>query len=140
MDGTFDFVVCADLLEHLRDPEVLLRQIRSKMAAKGKLIASLPNSGNIYFRLNVLFGKFPQDDRGLFDRTHLHFYMWKGWKDLLTQSGFKITIVRPSVIPFSLALPNQPGLAAVLESAYLVAARMWPTLFAYQMVVVAESE
>ncbi len=138
LDGAFDFVVCADVLEHLREPGVLLREIRSKMGRGGKLVASLPNSGNIYFRLNVLLGRFPQDDRGLFDRTHLHFYMWKGWTDLLAQNGFRVAEVRPSVIPFSLALSKQPALGALLESVYAVAARMWRTLFAYQFVVVAE--
>ena len=139
MSDTFDFVVCADVLEHLRNPEILLRQIRANLMDGGKLIASLPNSGNIYFRLNILLGKFPQDDRGLFDRTHLHFYMWKGWNDLLHQNGFRVTTARPSVIPFSLALPNQPGLGRLLESVYLMAARVWKTLFAYQFVVVAET-
>ncbi len=138
VDGPFDFVVCGDVLEHLRDPEILLREIRSRLAAGGKLVASLPNSGNIYFRLNVLLGKFPQHDRGLFDRTHLHFYMWKGWNDLLGRTGFQVTTARQSVIPFSLMLPNRAGLAGVLESIYAFAARAWPTLFAYQFVVVAE--
>jgi len=139
MRDTFDFVVCADVLEHLRRPETLLREIRANLARGGKLIASLPNSGNIYFRLSVLMGKFPQDDRGLFDRTHLHFYMWRGWNDLLRENGFQITAVRPSVIPFSLAVPNQPGLGRLLESVYVLAARLWKTLFAYQFVVVAET-
>lgn len=138
LNGSFDFVVCADILEHLRDPEVLLRQIRAKMPAGGKLIASLPNSGNLYFRLNVLLGKFPQHDRGLFDRTHLHFFVWQGWNHLLSRSGFRITAVRSSVIPFSLALSKHPGIGNVLESAYSVAARVWRTLFAYQFVVIAE--
>jgi len=139
IDGAFDFVICADVLEHLRSPEMLLGQIRANLTRGGKLIASLPNSGNLYFRLNILLGKFPQDDRGLFDRTHLHFYMWKGWNDLLHQNGFRITIARATVIPFSLALPNQPALGRLLESAYSVAARVWRTLFAYQFVVIAET-
>lgn len=138
VDGDFDFVVCADVLEHLCDPEGLLRQIRSRMPAGGKLVASLPNSGNIYFRLSVLLGKFPEHDTGLFDRTHLHFYMWKGWVNLLTRTGFRITAVRYSVIPFSLRWPNRPALAALLESLYSIVPRVWPTLFAYQFVVVAE--
>ncbi len=137
--GDFDFVVCADVLEHLRDPEALLRQVRSRMVAGAKLVASLPNSGNLYFRLNVLLGKFPEHDSGLFDRTHLHFYMWKGWQNLLTRSGFRIATARQSVIPFSLRWPNYAGFAALVESAYAVMARVWPRLFAYQFVIVAES-
>src|SRR5579884_2888128 len=81
--GSFDVVVCADVLEHLRNPDRILREIRERMSPGAKLVASLPNSGNVWFRLNILFGRFPAEDRGLFDRTHVHFYMWRGWNELL---------------------------------------------------------
>jgi SAM-dependent methyltransferase len=136
----FDFVVCADILEHLRDPESILRQIRSQIAERGKLIASLPNSGNIYFRLNVLFGRFPAHDRGLFDRTHLHFYTWEGWSSLLERNGFRITTTRTSVMPFSLFWPRLTRWTAALESLNALAARAWSKLFAYQFIVVAEDQ
>ncbi len=42
------------------------------LAEGGRLVASLPNSGNLYFHLNILMGRFPAHGRGLFDRTHLH--------------------------------------------------------------------
>lgn len=138
MDQIFDFVMCADVLEHLRDPGSFLQQLRSQIAEGGKLVASLPNSGNIYFRLNVLFGRFPAHDRGLFDRTHLHFYTWDGWRGLLNQNGFRIATTRTSVIPFSLFWPRLPRFAAALESLYALAARCWSRLFAYQFVVIAE--
>lgn len=138
--GAFDLAICADVLEHLRDPDSFLHQLRSQIAGSGKLIASLPNSGNIYFRLNVLCGRFPAHDRGLFDRTHLHFYTWDGWCDLLRRNGFRITAARPSVIPFSLFLPRLPRFAAALETLYALAACSWSKLFAYQFVVIAEPE
>jgi len=138
LEGGFDYVIAADVLEHLRDPERLLRQIRSCMTPGGTLLASLPNSANVFFRLNVLLGRFPQDDRGLFDRTHLHFFTWKTWNELLNRAGFRITSVRPSVIPFSVAFPGFPALGGALESVYAVFARAWKKLFAYQFVVTAE--
>ena len=138
MDGAFDYVICADLLEHLRDPDRLLAEIRARLAPGGRLLASLPNSGNIYFRLNVLAGQFPRDDRGLFDRTHIHFYMWKGWREMLHRNGFRVGRVEATVIPFSLAFPAAPALGGALESTYSLAARAWKKLFAYQFVVVAE--
>jgi len=137
-EADFDFVVCADVLEHLRDPDSLLRQLRSRIARGGTLVASLPNSGNIYFRLNVLFGRFPEHDSGLFDRTHLHYYTWDGWRDLLCRNGFRITTIRTTVIPFSLSWPRLPRCMSVLESLYAVAARTWSKLFAYQFIVIAE--
>ena len=103
--ATFDYVLCADILEHLRDPGAMLQQIRRVVKPGGALIASLPNSGNVYFRLNILAGRFPQDDKGLFDRTHLRFYMWRGWENLFDASGWRLTSVQSSAIPVGLAVP-----------------------------------
>ena len=139
LNRTFDFVLCLDVLEHLRDPVTLLRDIRRSLSPHGRLIASLPNSGNVYFRLNVLFGRFPADDRGLFDRTHLHFYTWAGWKELFAGGGFGIQNVRPSSLPVSLALKRAPDsvLVLALETVWYWLSRVWRKLFAYQFVVTA---
>jgi len=142
LSGTFQFILCADVLEHLRDPLKFLREIRAYMAPGGKLLASLPNSGNLYFRLIVILGRFPQHDRGLFDRTHLHFYTWAGWLDLFSKSGFMIEGVRCSGVPLGLALPRWKDSLLVrwLEFAAYWMARAWKRLFAYQFVVVARPE
>ncbi|MGH9659246.1 MAG: class I SAM-dependent methyltransferase [Bryobacteraceae bacterium] len=139
IEDRFSYILCADILEHLRDPARLLIELRERLAPGGRLVASLPNSGNLYFRLTILAGRFPQDDKGLFDRTHLHFYMWKGWADLLAAAGFRIESVRPTGIPVGLAFPRWQDTAAVrgLEALSYHAARAWRTLFAYQFVVVA---
>ncbi len=140
--GRFDFVLCADILEHLRDPLQLLVDLHSHIAVGGCLVASLPNSGNLYFRLNVMLGRFPAHDCGLFDRTHLHFYTWDGWKDLVTRGGFRIEKMWPTGVPVGLALPRSKESRAIrfLEQLAFVVARVWKTLFAYQFVVVARPE
>lgn len=139
LGGCYDFVLCADVLEHLKVPETLLRKLPALMAPGARLVASLPNAVNIYVRLNVLLGRFPQHDRGLFDRTHLHFYTWSGWMEMLTRSGFDLERVRPTGIPFGLALRRWEETVPVraLEAAGYLAARAWKRLFAYQFVVVA---
>jgi 2-polyprenyl-3-methyl-5-hydroxy-6-metoxy-1,4-benzoquinol methylase len=138
----FDYILCADVLEHLRDPLRMLLDCRERLASGGALIASLPNSGHLYFRANLLLGRFPQQDRGLFDRTHLHFYMWDGWVDLFARAGFRIESVEPSTVPFGLALPRFAGtpVVSVLERISHDCARVWKRLFAYQFVVVARPE
>jgi SAM-dependent methyltransferase len=137
--GRFSYVICGDILEHLRDPGALLRQIAGVLEPDGRLIASLPNSGNLYFRLVILSGRFPQEDKGLFDRTHVRFYMWDGWRGLFADSGFQIAERKVTGIPVGLALPRWEGSMAVraLEALTYWAARMWPALFAYQFVVAA---
>lgn len=140
LSDVYDYILCADVLEHLRRPENLLRQLRQVLRPGGLLVASLPNSGNIWFRLNVLFGRFPQDDRGLFDRTHLRFYVWNGWRDLFRDSGFDIRFVRPTPIPVGLVVsPSLRGSApiAAAESVCYGLARLRMQLFAYQFLVEA---
>jgi SAM-dependent methyltransferase len=136
--GGYDYILCADVLEHLRDPLVLLRQARAALAPGGALFASLPNSGHAYFRWNVLRGRFPQQDRGLFDRTHLRFYTWEGWRNLFAGAGFRIDSLAVSGVPVGLALPRwNPSLVGALERASHGAARLWKTMFAYQFIVTA---
>lgn len=138
----FDYVVCADVLEHLREPEPRLVEMRKLLVPGGRIVASLPNSGHAWFRWNVLLGRFPQDDRGLFDRTHLHFYPWRGWVALFARAGFAVQDLRCSGVPVSLALPRWKDTAAVraMERLSFLSARLWKTMFAYQFVVTAHPE
>jgi len=142
LTGGFDFVICADVLEHLRRPAMLLRELHGVLAHGGKLAVSLPNSGHAYFRWTVLRGRFPAEDRGLFDRTHLHFYTWRGWKDLFSAAGFGIESVRCSGVPIGLALPGWEGSPMVrgLERMSYESARWWKEMFAYQFIVTASPE
>ena len=142
LDGCFDYIVCADVLEHLREPERLLRECRERLAPGGALIASLPNSGHIYFRWQVLMGRFPQHDRGLFDRTHVQFFTWPGWMDLLARTGFHVETLHCSGVPVGLALPKWQGSIWVraLERLSYESARAWKSLFAYQFIVRARAE
>lgn len=142
LEERFSYAICADVLEHLKEPARLLEQLRPYLAPDGVLIASLPNSGNLYFRLNVLFGRFPRHDKGLFDRTHLHFYMLAGWRELLAAAGYRLTALKPTGIPVGLSFPRRQGSAwiAAAERISFELARLWKRLFAYQFVVSARPE
>jgi SAM-dependent methyltransferase len=139
----YDHVICADILEHLRQPERLLVEIHQVLKPGGRLVVSLPNSGNIYFRLNVLFGRFPQHDKGLFDRTHVRFYTWTGWRDLLDGTRWQVNSVRCSGIPVGLTVPQAYENSAPVRAAESVCyglAQIRKTLFAYQFVVIASPQ
>jgi SAM-dependent methyltransferase len=133
----FDRIVCADVLEHLRDPAAMLADLRNLLSPGGEIIASLPNSGNLYFRLVVLSGRFPKEDKGLFDRTHLHFFTWDGWLSLFGGAGFGIVEVCPTGIPVGLRFAAQAGSRPVLAAERISygLARLRMELFAYQFVV-----
>jgi SAM-dependent methyltransferase len=142
LTGFFDYVICADVLEHLRAPLKLLKECRALLAPNGVLLGSLPNSGHAWFRWNVLRGRFPQDERGLFDSTHLHFYTWEGWVEVFRRAGLRIERVQPSGVPIQLAFPRWSGSATMraLERLSFESAHIWKELFAYQFIVCAMEE
>lgn len=138
LEQGLDYALCGDVLEHLADPGETLRWLGAALAPDGRLVASLPNSAHWFVRLNVLIGRFPEDDKGLFDRTHLHFYAWSNWKALLERSGFAVESVTPTVVPFELAFPRLGrSLVRTLEALNFALARVWRDLWAYQLVAVA---
>jgi SAM-dependent methyltransferase len=140
LETAFDYVMCADILEHLRRPETMLRRLKTVVRPGGLLIASLPNSGNIYFRLNILAGRFPQHDKGLFDRTHVRFFTWTGWKNLFSEAGWEIQDVESSAIPVGLVTPPQWEQSSPVRRAEQLCyslAKVRRSLFAYQFIVTA---
>jgi 2-polyprenyl-3-methyl-5-hydroxy-6-metoxy-1,4-benzoquinol methylase len=132
----FDVIVCADVLEHLVRPEELLARIAGWLAPGGRLFVSLPNVANASVRGALLLGRFRYAERGILDRTHLRFFTRTTGRELLEASGFRIAAIRPTAMPYELALPalaKAPwrGPVRALASG---SARIWPTLFAYQFV------
>jgi SAM-dependent methyltransferase len=135
LPGNYQKILCADVLEHLLHPDQVLRQCRQLLAPEGRLVASLPNSGHLYFRLVVLLGSFPKQEKGLFDRTHLHFFTWDGWLTLFEEAGYTVEMVRPTGVPVGLALQSNGGFAQAMEWFSFQLARCWKRLFAYQFIV-----
>jgi len=140
-DAPFDVVVCADVLEHLSSPERLLDRIRGWLRPGGTLLVSLPNVANVSVRLGLLLGRFPYAERGILDRTHLRFYTRRSARELIEQSGFQVRAIRPTAMPYELAMESlgRPPIGAPVRAAAVASARLWPTLFAYQFVIEAQA-
>jgi len=88
--GSFDAIVCADILEHLRDPVRLLRQSREWLAPGGSLIASIPNVRHHSVVRSLLQGNWTYESAGLLDRTHLRFFTRREIEKLFYRAGFAI--------------------------------------------------
>lgn len=70
----YDSIVCADVLEHLRQPDRILDQCRALLAPQGRLLISIPNAGYAGLVAELMQGEFRYRDEGLLDRTHLRFF------------------------------------------------------------------
>jgi len=87
----FDFVLFADVLEHLRYPGALLERVRPFVAEGGSIIVSIPNVAHASVRMALLAGSFRYREQGLLDETHLRFFTREGLQDLLESSGYVVT-------------------------------------------------
>jgi SAM-dependent methyltransferase len=76
--GNYDLVLCLDILEHLVNPEIVLKKITQNLTNGATVIISLPNVAHLSVSIPLLFlGRFDYADEGILDRTHLHFYTRK---------------------------------------------------------------
>jgi len=93
--SAFDTIICADILEHLRDPWKCLSSLHPLLAEDGTIIASLPNVRHYVTLLNLIFaGNWPYRDRGIHDRTHLRFFALRNIHALFENANFRITMIK----------------------------------------------
>ena len=70
-DDSFDVVFCTDMLEHIRDPEVALKEIGRVLKPGGSLIVSVPTE-NLLYKLGRLLGRFDKSTRHYHDSGYIH--------------------------------------------------------------------
>ncbi|MDL2363299.1 MAG: class I SAM-dependent methyltransferase [Patescibacteria group bacterium] len=87
----YDFIVFADVLEHLIDPVLALTNVKKLLKPNGSVIYSIPNMAHISIRLALLKGDFDYTETGLLDETHIHFYNQKNIERIFSESGYVIS-------------------------------------------------
>lgn len=139
--GSFDAVLCADVLEHLRAPDRTLLELSRHLAPDGVIAASIPNVGHWYVRARVLLGRFDYDARGILDQTHLRFFTRRSFVRLARSVGYDCTVHGVSGLPFEILYRGAPArrfawslVLGPLRAIDRAAVRAWPTLFGYQFV------
>jgi SAM-dependent methyltransferase len=132
--GPFDVVLAADVLEHVREPEQLLDEIRAVLAPRGALIASVPNFGHWYARGRAALGLFDYDQRGLLDRGHVRFFTRRGLLRRLRGAGYAVVRLETTGLPFEVLGPGRGKTRRALRAIDKMAVAARPTLFGYQFV------
>ena len=85
----FDVILFADVLEHLVDPQAVLRFYLTFLKDGGSVIVSLPNVALWSVRLQLMAGMLNYADSGVLDRTHLRFFTRSSAKQLLRDAGLE---------------------------------------------------
>jgi 2-polyprenyl-3-methyl-5-hydroxy-6-metoxy-1,4-benzoquinol methylase len=80
-DESFDVVVAGELLEHLRDPQRVVADVRRVLRPGGTFVASVPNAYRLKNRVRFVLGRKPEEDP-----THLQMFAPSDVRTLL--AGF----------------------------------------------------
>lgn len=123
----FDFIIFADVLEHLKDPLNTLIRLKRYLKDDGSIIVSLPNIANWRIRLKLLCGNFDYQEKGILDKTHLRFFNEKTAKKIIDHAGFDI-------IKFDLTV----GDLKIFPVFFHFLGLKMPNLLAYQFLIVAK--
>jgi 2-polyprenyl-3-methyl-5-hydroxy-6-metoxy-1,4-benzoquinol methylase len=126
-----DVILCADVLEHLRDPWAVLTWLRTLSAPGGHAVVSVPNIAHWTARRALLRGRFDYADYGLLDRTHLRFFTRASAAELARRAGFAVRAERLAGAPLPLE-SRVPALGRVRDRCV----RRYPELLALQFVLV----
>jgi 2-polyprenyl-3-methyl-5-hydroxy-6-metoxy-1,4-benzoquinol methylase len=89
--GSFDCIVCNDVLEHLRDPWSAVRRLRDLLVPGGCVVASIPNVRHFeVVKELLLHRRWRYTASGVLDRTHLRFFTESTVRALFEQGGLEV--------------------------------------------------
>jgi 2-polyprenyl-3-methyl-5-hydroxy-6-metoxy-1,4-benzoquinol methylase len=91
IEGSFDHIVFADVLEHLANPCDALERCKGRLTEGGSVIASVPNIAYYRIRQHLLFGRFDYGPSGILDMTHLRFFTARTVAALFADCGYDVT-------------------------------------------------
>lgn len=86
----FDYIILADVLEHLHEPEQIIIRLGRYLKDGGAFLCSIPNLMNLSVIYPLLQGKFEYVEAGILDRTHLRFFTLESIYRLFSRCGFHI--------------------------------------------------
>lgn len=94
----YDYIVFADVLEHLKNPWQVLKEVAKFLKPSGQLLISIPNIAHNAVLIDLLNGRFQYRKLGLLDNTHLRFFTRESVIDLVESSGLYISNIQEVLI------------------------------------------
>lgn len=148
-DATFDAAVCLEVLEHLVDPEMVVREIRRVLKPGGVALVSVPNTGFWATRLELLVtGQFNPRGSPVTQRAspwrdpHLRFLSIRSVRAMLATGGFEV--VRSGGLECQFL--RVAGVNRLfgrghswMDTPFEAVGRAWPSLLARRCIVLARA-
>lgn len=137
---SFDVILLADVLEHLRDPWSVLAAASRFLRPGGRVFISVPNVCHSSIVLELLADRFDYTDSGILDDSHLRFFNLRSLEDLCLQAG-----LRPTEIDATYEYPERTPsrtnyLDVPLWTATYIASRPHAQVFQFIVTAMHEEE
>lgn len=88
----YDYIIFADVLEHLRNPKTVLENCREVLKEDGDIIISVPNIAHNSVIIDLINDEFKYNKIGLLDNTHISFFTYKSLIRMIEECGYRTTI------------------------------------------------
>lgn len=86
----YDYVIFADVLEHLINPKKYLEKSKNLLRKDGSIWISIPNIAHNSILIDLWNNKFKYREHGLLDKTHLTFFTRESLLEMVTECGLHI--------------------------------------------------
>jgi len=110
-----DALVFGDVLEHLINPLATLQQLLPLLSEDGVVLACIPNVQHWSVMAQLLQGRWPQEEQGLFDRTHLRWFTRQSIVELMQAAGLVVHDITPRIFRGEQAVAFVQQLAPALQ-------------------------
>jgi 2-polyprenyl-3-methyl-5-hydroxy-6-metoxy-1,4-benzoquinol methylase len=138
--GDFDYVIFADVLEHLPDPDGALARCLPLLGPAGHVVISVPNMRFYTVLARLLADRWVYTDSGVRDRTHLRIFTRHSLDAMLRRHGLQTErLVRRFRLFEDQSEIGRLGVFATRLACASIA-RLFPDLMAYQYVVLARRQ
>jgi SAM-dependent methyltransferase len=136
--GDFDYIIFADVLEHLPQPEAVLRRYLPYLSLTGRLVVSVPNMRFYTVLLRLIVDRWSYTEHGIRDRTHLRIFTRRSLEALLASCGLAIErLQRNYRLIEDQSKIGRLGAVATRLARVTVAPLLFPDLMAFQYIAVA---
>lgn len=134
---SFDTLLFSHVLEHLRDPDVVLASFSQFLHAGGQILIAVPNILSWRMRCRFLFGRFEYEKEGVLDDTHLRFFTYYTAEKYLLSKSTNL-VLREKVVSGS--VPLWWFRRYIFPASWCTfidnwACRRWPNLFGDQVLM-----
>lgn len=89
----YDFIIFADVLEHLHEPQIVLNVVREFLAPQGVILVSIPNVAHNAVIANLMDNRFKYQATGLLDTGHIHFFTRDEFENMTKEIGLESVLV-----------------------------------------------